>query len=97
MTVRPFKLPLSGHHHRHNERRRVLRPAEPRVEHDPNLCGENAAGRIGGYYASVEQAADAALTLHLDVLIPAAHTRMGFWLAPLTVAPPTRRTGGDRA
>jgi hypothetical protein len=89
VTVRPFNPPLTADDRRHHERRLVLSPAEPRVEHDPGLCGADATGRVGGYYPTVEQAADAAITLQLDVLIPCAHPRMGFWLAPLPAAPTT--------
>jgi len=63
--------------------RQVLRRAHPRVEHDPSISGENAAGRLGGFYTSIEIAAEAAVILDLDVLIPRAHPRMGFWLTPL--------------
>jgi len=62
----------------------VLRARDPRVEYHPQIPGHQVAGRIGGYFASPEQAVRHAELLAIDVFIPAAHPRLGFWMAPLT-------------
>jgi len=81
--------PVFGDRHETGGRlpRKVLRRLEPRVEHDPAVSSENAAGRIGGYYGSIKLAVDAAVTLDLDVPIARAHSPMGFWLARLAAPP----------
>lgn len=64
----------------------ILRGHDPRIEHHPSLAGTPAASRIGGYHATVEQGVDAAELLGIDVLIPAPHPLLGYWLAPLRQA-----------
>ena len=73
----------------------VLRRAEPRIEFDPRLSGDDPSARIGGYYPTASAAAHAAEYLAFDTVIPAAHPRLGFWLTPAARAvalPPSSMT-----